>query len=457
MSGTTLPGTTARATTGAAILGILAVSIERPYLGLSAATGAVLAVALIRASQDGRYVLPAAMLPVGVLGVLGVLGLGATAGVIELAFSLLGVVLGISTAGLLVGKGIDEPAILERMARQGLFVSTAAVVFTVVLRWEGGVADLGVPLGFVPPSAIGLAVLVFVTGFSLTVAVLVMPHAMFPFTANTDPGRAASAQRSTAGVLLVSTLAGSVLVGLVSGLPVIPSGLVDSLPRDALLTALVGPAVVLALLGLLARWSWYSPDSSRDPVVLLALGTVVGFLVAVGAIAALGGPPGESSYLMLYVLLLPCFGFGWFVFGYYTRLAGRGSVPSPATVTALGLGLSGLMLATTIPDSAPAGTNQTGAIAVIAIGVGLFVHRAGRLGQRLQAEVGADGVDRRPQLVRVGWIGTLAAVGVFLAVGGLWSSTVLAPALPVSAAASTVLGCLALLAGIVLLLDSESA
>jgi hypothetical protein len=122
---------------------------------------------------------------------------------------------------------------------------------------------------------------------------------------------------------------------------------------------------------------------------------------------------------------------------------------------ALALCASGVIAGTSAAHgSGPAtGTDLAGVSALIAIAAGVFVFRAGRFGQRLGAEVGRAGATRRPQLVRLGWFGVVTALGLVVAVGGLWIATVFAPTLSVPAAAGLLAGTVGLFAGLWLLLQ----
>jgi hypothetical protein len=449
------PRTTARTAALVAVVGVVALSVHEPFVALGAATGGALAVALVTASSGDRFVLPATLLPVGIFGIFGTLSVAVTTRFGALVLTLLALVLGIGTATLIVGDSIEHPVILERIAFQGLLASGCGFFLSILFATSEGQATIVERVLFLGPAAFSLAALALVAGLTVAVAVLAVPSAMFPLTSNVDEDRAEAAKQKLAVRLTALALVVALLVGVVVSIAPVPDWVVGGIGLRLLFVALAGAGVVFSAIGGYARWSWYSPAAGRDPAALLSLGTVSGFGVAIGVIAAIGGPPIPGGWLSLFGLLVPAFGLGWVVLGRYASLAKRGSAPAPATVTALTLCVSGVVVAATIPSDAPTGTGRAGLVAVGAIGAGLFVYRAGRFGRRLGTEVGGAAATSRPQLVRLGWLGALTALGVVIAVAGLWSGTVLAPTLSVPATAGTLAGCVALVAGIWLLLDKE--
>jgi len=449
------PRTTARTAALVAIAGTLALSVHQRFVALGAATGAALAVALVRASSGDRYALPAALLPVGVLGIFWVLSVAVTARLSALVLTLVAVVLGIGTATLLVGDSIEHPEILERIAFQGMLASMCGLPLATVFVTNEGQSGLVERVLFFGPDTLGLAVLPLLAGLSVAMAVLIVPPAMFPLTSNVDTDRANVAKQKLAVRVAALSVVVTLLAGAFFAFVPVPTRVVEAPAVRLVFVALAGVGVALSGIGLFARWSWYSPADRHDPAVLLSLGLLSGFGVAIGGIAAIGGPPVPGGWFSLFSLLVPAFGLGWLVLGRYATMRKRGSPPAPSNVTALALCVSGVVVATTIPSDAPTGTGRAGLVAIGAIAAGLFVYRAGRFGRRLGAEVGNVGVRRRPQLVRIGWLGALTTLGVVVAVAGLWSATVLAPTLSVPATVGTLAGCVTLLAGIWLLLDKK--
>jgi hypothetical protein len=447
--------TTARTAALVAVAGILALSVHEPFVALGAATGAGLAVALVRASSGDRYVLPAALLPLGLLGLFGALSVAATANLGALVLTLVAVALGIGTATLLVGDTVAHPETLEQTAFQGMLTSVCGFLLAIPFVTSGGQAGLFERVLFLGPGAFSLAVLALLPGLAAAMVVVIVPSAMVPFTGNTDDDRAKAVKQQLATTLTRVAVVAAILVGVVLALAPVPDWLVEGIGLRLVFVALAGVGVVFAGIGWYARWSWYSPETGRDPAVLLSLGTVSGFGVAIGAIAATGGPPVPGGWASFFGLLVPAFGLGWLVLGRYARLAERGSAPAPSKVTALGLCVSGVVVAATIPSDAPTGTGRAGLVAVGAIGAGLFVARAGKFGRRLGREVGGEAATRRPQLVRLGWLGALTALGMLVSLAGLWGASVLAPRLSVPATFGTLAGCVTLLAGIWLLLDKR--
>lgn len=438
------PRTTARAATLAVSLGVLALAAHEQLVGLGAVTGAVLATAIVRTSSGDRFVLPAAMLCLGVFGSLGALGVTATTSLSALPLTVAGVVLGTAAASLLTESTVENPETLERVAFQGMVLS--AGLFLVMGLIAGPQADLTALL-VTGQSTIIPGILLLVAGSLLGSAVAFAPPAMIPFTTVQSQEQRTTLQKQVARLLVVCSVVGAILLSVVLSLSVVPDWVAESvLLRVGLLAGAVSGLVWLGL-GWYTRWSWHGPGTGRDPAALLGLGTIAGFLlVGVGLTVAIG-PPVTERWLTLFGFVTPMFGAGWFVLGRYARVDELGSAPEPANVAAAVLCLSGVVVAVTIPTDAPTGTGTTGVAAVGAIAAGLFVHRAGRFGRRVGAEVGAAAVTRRPQLVWLGWLGALTGLGLVLTVASIWVATVFGPTFSVSATAGALAGCVALFAG----------
>lgn len=443
------PRTTARAATLVAVVGILALTAHEPMVGVGATTGAVLALAVVRASSGDRHALPAAMLTAGIVGALATLVTAVGGQLVAVALTVVAVVLGIGTATLLVEGTVARPKALERVGFQGMLVTTVAFGISALAGRSGQVESLL----FLGPGVLGLAVLALAAGISVTGAVVAAPPALFPFTDNRDSKRVKEVKQQFAVLLGAVSVVGSALLAGVLWVGVVPTLVTESVLLRFGLLAIVGVGIVLGGIGWYARWSWYSPEGGRDPVVPVSVGTVSGVVAATVVIAALGGPSVEGGWLSLYVLAIPTFGVGWYVLTRYRKRVEEGSPPSAATVTAVALAVSGVLVATTIPSDAPTGTGTAGLAAIGAIATGFFVQKAGAYGRGLGQEVGATGVTQRPQLIRLGWLGGVVGVGFVVAVGTIWVATVFAPTLSAPATASTLAGCAALVAGVWLLLD----
>jgi hypothetical protein len=444
----TQPRTTAGVTTLVAVLGMAALTAHELAAGLGAAAGAVFATAVVTASSGDRYVLPAAVLSGSVLGGLAVLGGAGTPRIVVILLSSAAAVVGIGTATTHLDVSVEGTEILERIAFQGLLATLCGLMLLIAVI---GARETMIGVLFAEPSSDTLLALIAVAGIVSTVVVATMPPALFPFTDNRNGERVRTIQQQTSTLLFVSTVLVTVLLGVVNSFVSLPDLLVESSLLHLALLTYSGAGLTLLGIAWYTRWTWHDPSTELDAAFLLGAGSVSGVLIVVAAVVGVGDGS-TTELLQLFFLAVPIFGACWFFLNRFRKKVESGTPPTPATVTALGLCSSGVVVATTIPSNEPTGTGIAGLAAVGALAAGLFVYQAGLVGRRFGSEVGSDGASQRTQLVRIGWVGGVTGAGLVLTITTIWFTTVFAPTLSVPATASTFAGCIALFAGVWLLL-----
>lgn len=146
--------------------------------------------------------------------------------------------------------------------------------------------------------------------------------------------------------------------------------------------------------------------------------------------------------------LAVCFLLAWT----YVGKVQRNETLSPVTTLAATLAIGGVIVGASVDVLAlELETIRAATATFVALAAASFVYDAGRYGRTLAREVGSE-ASRRAQLVRLGWSGAVAVVGVPVAAVGLVGTTVLAPTLSVPATAGVVAAVTAIAAGAWLLL-----
>jgi len=456
-----LPRTSARAIGIATFLGVLALAASEPMIVAGVLTGAALAAAV--AASLGRHsrALPAAMLPVGVLGGIGVIYLTAGTPVSSFWLTVVAIPLGVGLSVVLLGGGSTEQ--LREASVASLYaaaVATGATAVASVVHLAGGpAAALEAVLWLTGPGVVGLGAGLVVTGIALAGGIVTVPPASLTTPGNRSDIVAAQKTLGLAAVFasLVGTGVLVVLWILTALLP--PAGalldwLVGSVLVRAAFLVVAGVGVALAAVGLIARLSWTSTTDGRDPALVVLAGSLCGFLATLPALV-LAGPPTTNQWVGIYTAAALVFGVGWIALMVYAEQLEHELAPTAPTVVALGLGACGAIVATDVAYAGEPATGVVGLSALVALAAGVFVFKTGRFAELLGAEVGRAGVTRRPQLVRLGWFGAVTLLGLVVAVLGLWLATVFAPTLSVPAAAGVLLGSLAVLAGLWLVLGDR--
>jgi len=208
------PAATGRVTAAGTALGTVALAAYSPPVGFGALAGAVIAAAIVRATDGRRHALPAAMLSAGVLGLL--MWLVVVSGTrVRVAFAVIGIVLGLGGGALTADGTVESLVTLERVALQGLVVAVAGLVCSVavvVVAYPESVASL-----VAGGSARDLALLVLLTGLSVAAAVETAPPAMFPLTDNRDEEAVVLVTRQVAVLLGLASVVLATAVDLRNG------------------------------------------------------------------------------------------------------------------------------------------------------------------------------------------------------------------------------------------------
>jgi hypothetical protein len=455
-----LPRTSARAVALAAVLGVLALTAHEPRVGLGVLSGGAVAAAVAVSTGGHSPALAAALFPAGVLGTVGVLVFASGVGPVALVLVAVAVPLGVGVSVVVLGGG--SPAQLREVGTASLYAAVVAACGTAL---AAGVALAGSPAAAVSAliwatgrGAFGLATAVAVAGLAVSAGVTAIPPAALAPPQSRERAvemRTAAAWAVIVGSLVVVALLAVLLV--VAPLESTAGAVVDWLLVTpyirGVLLGLAAMGVGLASVSLLARWSWENAPRPPEPVFSMVGGTVCGFVAISALLVLVGGPQPASEWTGIFAVAAVLFGVAWVVLSEYADALETGIAPAARTVVAVALGASGAIVGTTAAyQGEAAGTSVAGLAPLVAFAAGFFVYRAGRFGRTLGAEVGTAGAARRTQLVRLGWLGTVTALGLVVAAGGLWAATVLAPTLSVPAATGVVVGMVALVAGVWLLL-----
>lgn len=455
-----LPRTCARAVALAAVLGALALTAHEPLVGLGVLSGGAVAAAVAVSTGGHSPALAAVLFPAGVLGTIGVLAFASGVGPVALVLVAVAVPLGVGVSVVVLGGG--SPAQLREVGTVSLYAAVVAAFGTAL---AAGVALAGGPSAAAAEvvwatgrGAFGLGLAVVVAGLAVSAGVTAIPPAALAAPENRT--RATEMRTAAAWAGIVGSLGAVALLAVllvVAPLGSVPRGIVDWLLGTPLVRGVVlglaGLGIGLASVSLLVRWSWGSAPRPPEPVVAVVGGTVCGFVAISALLVLAGGPRPASEWTGIFSVSALLFGAAWTVLSGYADALESGVAPAARTVVAVALGANGAIIGTTAAyQGEAAGTSVAGLAALVAFAACFFVYRAGSFGRTLGTEVGTAGATRRTQLVRLGWLGAVTALGLAVAAGGLWVATVVAPTLSVPAAAGVVVGTVALVAGIWLLL-----
>jgi hypothetical protein len=443
-----IPRTSARAVALAAVLGALALTAHEPRVGLGVLSGGAVAAAVAVSTGGHSPALAAALFPAGVLGTVGVLAFASGVGPVALVLVAVAVPLGVGLSVVVLGGG--SPAQLREVGTVSLYAAVVAA--------GGPSAAAAEVLWATGRGAFGLGLAVVVAGLAVSAGVTAIPPAALAAPENRT--RATEMRTAAAWAGIVGSLGAVALLAVllvVAPLGSVPREVVDWLLATPLvrgvLLGLAGLGIGLASVSLLARWSWGNAPRPPEPVFAVAGGTVCGFVAISALLVVVGGPRPASEWTGIFSVSALLFGAAWIVLSGYADALETGVAPAARTVVAVALGANGAIIGTTAAyQGEAAGTSVAGLAALVAFAAGFFVYRAGSFGRTLGTEVGTAGATRRTQLVRLGWLGAVTALGLAVAAGGLWVATVVAPTLSVPAAAGVVVGTVALVAGIWLLL-----
>jgi hypothetical protein len=207
-----------------------------------------------------------------------------------------------------------------------------------------------------------------------------------------------------------------------------------------------GSGIAIALLGAVVRASWLETSGRRNPTVPIIAGSVLG--VGLPFAGAAGVERLETTIVAaLFAATAVVLGVGWLAAWLYQGAVVEGEDPNPAFVLAGGLAAGGIIAGASVETvSFDLETIRAVTATFVAIAAALFTYDVGHYGRTLATEIGAD-ASRRPQLVRLGWSGTVAVVGVPIAVLGLAGAAVLAPTLSVPATAGVIVAVTAIVVG----------
>lgn len=461
-----LPRTTATAVVLATALCALALSYRVPLAGLSTALGALVAVAVSRLSGSGRALtVGAAVAPVAALVLTITVVALEQSSLGGFATPLLGLVAGLAVVGAVgdVSRADLQPVGWVWLL-SGLAVAATGVLAFLAWRLGGGWslwAALRWPLG---RSGVGLVV-----SFALAAVAVAGGVSLFPLAAVTTPARRAAV--ADAQHRLWRTVLGMLPIAAVAAVLLALAGVLDALASVGWLRSLLGGVTVLfgalAVVGLLVDQSWRSAgervkpifgwimtaDRStgrmRNPVVAVVAGLAVGVALLVGpAIAAEGASPTTQTVLAVTAAVLV--GAGVLALA-LARSGHLIPLPIPSTVAASALGTQAVLVTLAAQTRTVDGPTLEGVATLCALAAAVFVAVAGWHGTTLAREAGGT-ARRRPQLVWLGWSGTVAVVGLLVAVGLYWVATAFPPVLSGPARIGVLAGLAALSAVVWLLL-----
>ncbi|ADD06508.1 uncharacterized protein Nmag_2956 [Natrialba magadii ATCC 43099] len=462
---TRLPKPTAWAITITAAIATLALATVDPVIAVAVVCGLLLSGILTRFDRSHRHIaLAATLLPAFVLVTTVVVIQPATRAVVALAG--LGLLLGTGVGGTLYGSpsstARDRAAVAMVLA--AVLTAIAAIITFAVdavghwrlalesLRWLGGDGLTGLFIALVVAALAGVAALV------------ALPDAMITTARRRD---AAKTRRYTLaqlfGVLLVATLVSLAAVTVVGWYLPTVGWLIGTLVASDLVRGFLALLTLggggLAAFGLVVRRFWNQPSESPETngIVPITVGTAVGTLLSFVFVSALGARAGElESVGILFGVVTVVLVLASVVTWHAGAMGGSTLPRSPYVVVvalaAAGVGLGLLAESEASGTGVGAGAVGAGVPTFVVIAAALLCYDLGRYGRRLTREIGTAGAAPMPQLVRVGWSGVVATVGVVVATGGFWLATVFQPTLSVPATVGVVAGFGVLVAGARLLL-----
>ncbi|WP_222920036.1 hypothetical protein [Natrinema sp. SYSU A 869] len=437
----------------ATLVGAIALAIHEPMVaagvpvgfGLAAAIGAV-------AGSNCRVTIGAALLPLAVVVGIAVVGL---AGVpVAGLLAVIGVGLGVSVCGVVFG----QPTSVALMRTGGAALCAAVLA--------GASALLALGIDSVGGTRAALTAVLWLTGdgvSGLLVALIVAPTAVacvlfvVPPAVVTVPTRHDSYVASrNALAKLVGFAAALAVVGLsilvvlsslVPALEPVVEAVTGSVAVRGLLVAVTGMALIVATVAVVVRGAWVQRSNRRNAAIAVVAGSVPGVGLPFAAAIGVGGTE-TTLVATLFGATAAVLGIGWLATWLYEGVVTRDEAPGSATAVAAALAAGGIVSGASV-DTVTFGlaTIRAAAATFVPIAAALFAYDVGRYGRTLARKIGAETSSRRPQLVRLGWSGGVATVGVPVAALGLAGAAVLAPTLSVPATAGVVVAVAAIVGG----------
>ncbi|ELY78042.1 hypothetical protein [Natrinema gari] len=447
-----LPTTVTRGLVLAALVGALALAVSQPIVAAGVPIGLGLAVA-IRAvgGSDRRVALGAALLPIAVLA--GVATVGLTGTPVAGLSAVIGMALATAVCGVVVGQ--PTAAALMRTGGAALCASVLAggsALVAIGIDTAGGTqAALIAALWLTGDGVFGLLVALVVAAVAVVAALLVVPPAAVTVPSRDDSYAASrNALAKLIGVATAIAIGGlSILtVGsvFVPALEPVVEALTGSAAVRGLLAAVTGAALLGVAVSVVIRSVWRQTDGRRNAVVAIVAGSMPGVGLPFAAVIGVGGIE-AMTVATLFGAAAAALGVGWLAAWLYEGVVGRNEATNPETAVAAALAAGGVVSGASV-DTATLGleTGRTGVATVVPIAAALFAYDVGRYGRTLAREIGSE-ASRRPQLVRLGWSGGVAAVGVLVGALGMAGATVLAPTLSVPATAGVIVAVAAVVGG----------
>ncbi|RZH69709.1 hypothetical protein, partial [Natrinema altunense] len=297
----------------------------------------------------------------------------------------------------------------------------------------------------------GLLVALVVAAAAIVAVLFVVPPA-----AVTVPSRYDSYVTSRNALATLVTVATVIAIGglsiltigsvLVPALEPVVEAVTGSAAVRGLLAAVTGAALLGVAVAVVARSVWRQTGGRRNAAVAIVAGSLSGVGLPFGAAIGVGGI-GTTTVATLFGAAAAVLGVGWLVAWLYEGVVGRNEATNPETAVAAALAAGGVVSGASV-DTATLGleTGRAGVATFVPIAAALFAYDVGRYGRTLAREIGSE-ASRRPQLVRLGWSGGVAAVGVPVGALGMAGATVLAPTLSVPATAGVIVAVAAVVGG----------
>ncbi|WP_226005344.1 hypothetical protein [Natrinema salinisoli] len=446
-----VPATTGWGIALAALVGTVALAVHDPIVVLGAFVGIGVAMAGgLFAGTHRRIAAGATLLPIVVLGGIGVVGLAG--GPVRALTGVTGILVATAACSVVVGQ--PTPSALRRTGETALCSAVLAggvALLAFGIDGQGGPAPmLDAILWFPGKGVSGLLV-----GLVVAIAAVACALLFVPLAAVTVPSRGESARNALNALLLPAGIAIAIVIAIavltvLSPLIALFGPLLEPIAGSALvrglLTIATGSAVAVAVLGLVVRASWLETNGRENPTVPIVVGSVLGVVLPFAGVTGVGSPD-PTVVPALFAATAVVLGVGWLAAWLYEGAVVRGTAPRPELVLAAGLAGGSIVAGASVETVAlELETIRAGAATFVALAAALFTYDVGRYGRTLAVEVGAD-ASRRPQVVRLGWSGTVAIVGIPIAVVGLAGAAVLAPTLSVPATAGVIVAVTATVGG----------
>ncbi|ERG88207.1 MAG: hypothetical protein J07HX5_00350 [halophilic archaeon J07HX5] len=448
----TIPPTSARVIGVVAGLGAAVVGVHAPVAGAGALAGAIVVGILTRVTRANSSALLAVLLPVSALVTVGTLGGALTRSPLSLCLTAAMTLIGASVAVIVSGGGsAAQLSQIGAISRHVTVIALAGLLIALGIGSAGGAANTAGILGVIDTGPVGVVVVFLIAGIICGAGLLSLPFAMLM----TPRYRHNAHDPQTTAAVIVAVVFGA--VGCLVAVGVVVAGrpqvlVVNGWPVIRLFPVVAtGVGVTLITAGQLTRYSWLKKER-RPPVspTLSFLGSLAGFVIMIVAILVFRGPQTAGGWVSLFGLVAGLAAGSWVLcLLCASKLRGSETQLTPS-VAALLLCLSGVIVGAgaELTRVGFIGVGTDGLVALGAITAGLAVHQLGRFGRILGREVGAAGANRRPQLVRAGWVGLVSLFGIGVATAGIWLSSMFAPTLSVPATVVVVLAIIALRTGI---------